>query len=172
MMESSHDYSKEDWLVHAHYGIGQVRGIEVKGISGDDVEYYRIKTNDCTFWMPVEKIDSQLVRPVSSIEEIRGVIAILQRPPKEMSPDHYVRKNRIRSVQRQNEHEELARLVRDLQARQRDQGKYNLDEYKVIQTLKQRLVEEWSVVTGKDEKQIASSIDELINHQQLSEEVI
>jgi len=170
-MDTTHAYSKEDWLVHTHYGVGQIKDIEVKAISGKDVQYFRIQANDCTYWMPVSKMDNLKIRPLSSIEEIRLVIDILQRPPKEMSPDHLVRKNRIRSVQLKNVPEDIARLVRDLRARQRDKGKYNVDEYHVVRMLKQRLVDEWSIVTGENEDKVKTELEALINHQPLPEDV-
>jgi CarD family transcriptional regulator len=172
LMDSSHTYCRKSWLVHSHYGIGQIEGIEVKGISGADVRYFRIQATDCTYWVPADQMDSELMRPVCSLEEIRLVISILQRPPKEMSSDHNVRKNRIQLVQLRNIPEDVARLIRDLRARQRNKGKYNLDENNVIRTLRQRLVDEWSIVADKSEKEIASTLDALLDQKQLSEEII
>ena len=169
-MESSLTYSEEDWLVHSYYGIGQIKGTEVIGLSGEDLNYYRIQAADCTYWVPVDQMNSEKMRPVSSLEEIRLAIAILQRPPKEMSPDHNTRQKRIRRVQLRNLPEDNARLIRDLRARQRDKGKYNLDENSIIRVLKQRLVEEWSIITGKNEEELTSSLDALLDYQQLSEE--
>ncbi len=117
-------------------------------------------------------MESEKIRPVSTLGEFRLAIAMLQRPPKEMSPDHQVRKTRIQRVQHQNMPEDIARLIRDLRARQRNKGKYNLDENNVIRTLKQRLVDEWSIVAGKSEEEIASTLDALLDQKQLSEETI
>ena len=169
-MEPSHAYSKEDWLVHTHYGIGQIVGIEVKAISGAKVNYFRIQTSDSTYWIPVDQMDSETMRPVATPEDLQLAIAILQRPPIEMSSDHNVRKNLIRRVQLQNTLEDNARLIRDMRARQRDKGKYNLDENNIIRTLKQRLVDEWSIVTGKQKEKVASTLDELLDHEQLPTE--
>jgi RNA polymerase-interacting CarD/CdnL/TRCF family regulator len=170
LMNASHIYAVEDWLAHSVFGIGQIKGIEVKDISGASIDYFRIQTTDSTFWVPVDRMDSEKMRPVSTPEEFRLVIAILQRPPKEMSPDHQVRKTRIQRVQHQNMPEDIARLIRDLRARQRDKGKYSLDENKAGRMLRQRLADEWSVITGKNVETVTSSLDALINHQQLLEE--
>ena len=159
-------YSEEDWLAHSYYGIGQIKGIEAKGISGASVDYFRIQTSDSTFWVPVDRMASEKIRPVSTLEEFHLAIAILQRPPKEMSPDHKVRKTRIQRVQLQNTLEDIARLIRDLRARQRDKGKYSLNENDAVRTLRQRLADEWSVITGKNVKNVTSSIDALLDHQQ------
>ena len=163
-MEPSHAYSEEDWLVHTFYGIGQIKGVEVKRISGEKVSYFRIQTTDSTFWMPVDQMDSEVLRPLSSLEEIQLAIATLQRPPKSMSSDHNARKNRIRRVQLQNTPEDTARLIRDLRARQRDRGELNLEESSAIRTLKQRLVEEWSLVMDKKSEKVASRLDDLLDH--------
>jgi len=165
-MNASHIYAEEDWLAHSYYGIGQIKGIEAKGISGASVDYFRIQTTDSTFWVPVDQMDSEKMRPVSTLAEIQLAIAILQRPPQEMSPDHKVRKTRIQRVQLQNTLEDIARLIRDLRARQRDKGKYNLDENNAVRTLRQRLVDEWSVITGKNAENFTSSLDALLDHQQ------
>lgn len=169
-MNASHIYAVEDWLAHTYYGIGQIKGIEVKDISGASVDYFRIQTSDSTFWVPVDRMDSEKMRPVTTLEEFGLVIAILQRPPKAMSADHKVRKTHMEHVQEQNMPEEMARLMRDLRARQRDKGKYSLDENNVVRTLKQRLADEWSVITGETIENATSNLDALLDHQQLLEE--
>jgi RNA polymerase-interacting CarD/CdnL/TRCF family regulator len=165
-MNASHIYAEGDWLAHSDYGIGQIKGIEVKDISGASVDYFRIQTTDSTIWVPVNRMDSEKIRPLSTLEEFRLVIAILQRPPREMSTDHQVRKTRIQRVQLQNMPEDIARLIRDLRARQRDMGKYNLNENDAVRILRQRLVDEWSVITGKNVESVTSSLDALLGHQQ------
>ena len=169
-MNASHIYAEEDWLAHSYYGIGQIKGIEVKNISGASVDYFRIQTTGSTFWVPVDRMDSEKMRPVSTLEEFRLAIAILQRPPKEMSPDHQVRKTRIQRVQLQNMPQDIARLIRDLRARQRDKGKYSLNENDAVRTLRQRLADEWSVITGRNVENVTSIFDSLLDHQQLLEE--
>ncbi len=161
-MEPPHVYSEEDWLAHSSYGIGQIKGIEVKSISGAQVRYFRIQTTESTYWVPVDQMESEKMRPISTPEDIQLVIAILQRPPREMSSDHKIRKNRIQSVQLENTLEETARLIRDMRARQLDKGKYNMDENSVIRTLKQRLVEEWSIIMGNETESVAKRLDMLL----------
>ena len=167
-MESSHAYSVEDWLVHAFLGIGQIKAIELKNISGENVQYYRIKTTDSTFWIPVDRMDSQELRPLSTPVEIQLATAILLRPPKAMSSDHKMRKNDIRRVQLKNSLEDIARLIRDLRARQLERGELALEELNAMRALKQRLVEEWSVITGEKTDNIASTVEKLLNDQNLA----
>ncbi|MFN2245857.1 MAG: hypothetical protein ACK2U4_01970, partial [Candidatus Promineifilaceae bacterium] len=83
---------------------------------------------------------------------------------KAMSADHKVRKTHMERVQNQNMPEEMARLMRDLRARQRDKGVYHLDENNAIRTLKQRLADEWSVISGETIENATSRLDALLDH--------
>ncbi|MFN2121902.1 MAG: CarD family transcriptional regulator [Candidatus Promineifilaceae bacterium] len=163
-MKASQVYSEGEWLVHSVFGIGQIMGIEVKNISGANIDYFRIQTFNSTYWVPVNRVDSEKMRPVATLEEFARAIAILQRPPKAMSADHKVRKTHMERVQNQNMPEEMARLMRDLRARQRDKGVYHLDENNAIRTLKQRLADEWSVISGETIENATSRLDALLDH--------
>ena len=165
-MEASNEYSVEDWLVHAFLGIGQIKAIELKSISGESVQYFRIKTTDSTFWIPVDRMDSQELRPLSTPVEVQLATAILLRPPKAMASDHKLRKNDIRRVQQNNTLEDIARLIRDLRARQRERGELAMEELNAMRALKQRLVEEWAIITGEKTDKIASKLEDLLNDQQ------
>ncbi|MFN2138214.1 MAG: CarD family transcriptional regulator [Candidatus Promineifilaceae bacterium] len=165
-MESSHEYLIDDWLVHAAFGIGQIVGIEEKGISGTSVAYFKIRTTDSTFWVPVDRMDGEEMRPLFGIADIQLVIAALLRPPRAMPSNSQMRKNEIQRVLLLNSPVDSARLVRDLRARQRERGSLNLEELNAMRSLKRRLVEEWGMVTGSSADTIDSEIDDLLNARQ------
>jgi hypothetical protein len=50
-----------------------------------------------------------------------------------------------------------------LRARQREKGALNKTERSAFRTLKQRLVEEWAIVTDAKAEKIASKLDNLLN---------
>jgi len=162
-MEETRMYSKEDWIVHSQFGIGQIKGIDVKNISGEDANYYRIKTTNSTFWMPVEQMESDVLRPLSTPEEIEQAIIILKEPPVEMSSNYKIRQNRIRQVRIQNTPEAIAELIRDLRAHRREKGVLNSSERSAFRALKQRFVEEWSLVTDTNTEKVATKLDKLLN---------
>ena len=64
-------YSDGDWIVHSLYGVGQIKGIEVKCISGEEKSYYRVEGEDSTFWMPVDQMNSDILRSLSTRDEIQ-----------------------------------------------------------------------------------------------------
>ncbi len=169
-MEESHAYSEGDWIVHSHYGIGQIQGVEVKGISGEDTRYFRIRTSDSAYWMPIDQMDSEVLRPLSTPEEIQRAIATLQKPPRTMSSNFKLRQSRIQRAQLRNTPSAIARLVRDLRWRQRDKGPLNGTERSAFRIFKQRLVEEWAIVTGKSIEKVASRLDILLDPTKASPE--
>ena len=163
-MSSSNAYSVQDWLVHTVLGVGQIKAIEAKQISGSKVQYYRVEAAKSTFWLPIDRINNEELRPLSTPAEIQLVIAILRRSPKAMSSDHKIRKSKIRRVQQENIPVDIARLIRDLQARQRERGELTLDEGNAMRSLTERLVEEWSTVTGEETDMVTSRIKELLSN--------
>lgn len=163
-MITSEAYSVKDWIVHTVLGVGQIKAVEEKTISGVKAKYYKIQITKGTVWIPIDQINSEKVRPVSTPEEIQLMIAVLHRSPKEMSSDHIVRKSTIRGVQLENTLEGIARVIRDLQGRKLKRGELSLKESNAMRTLKERLVEEWSVVSGENIDKVSARLEELLNY--------
>ena len=164
-METNCTYSEGTWIVHTQYGIGQVKGIDIKDISGEEARYYRVKTNNSTFWIPTDQMDNETLRPLSTQEEIQLAIVALQRPPKEMSSNYKERQQRIHKAQLRNTPQSMARIIRDLRELKRKKGPLNTTERSAYITLKQRLIEEWAIVTGHRIEKVTSRIDDLLNPQ-------
>jgi RNA polymerase-interacting CarD/CdnL/TRCF family regulator len=162
-MEEDHAYSEGDWIVHANYGMGQIICIEVKGISGEEKSYYRIETSDSTYWMPVDQMESALLRPLSTPAEIQLAIDVLQEPPVEMSSNYKIRQNQILEARNLNTPEAIAVLIRDLRAYKRAKGILNSSESSSFQALKQQLAEEWAAVTGVKNERVALKLDILLD---------
>ena len=161
-MKESSLYGDGEWIVHAHYGVGQIKGVEVKAISGEETRYFKVKTRDSIFWVPVDQIDSELLRPVSAPEDIQKAIATLRKAPQEMSSNYKTRQSRIQRVRQRNTPRAIARLIRDLRARKREKGILNSTERSAFRTLKKRLVHEWAVVADAETDDVASKLDDLL----------
>lgn len=168
-MAESETYDPGDWIVHAHYGVGRIEGVETKNISGEDTRYYRVNTSQSTFWVPVDQMDSELIRPLSSADDIEDVIAILQKPAQVMSSNAKVRQSRIHNVRISNEPVDIARLIRDLKARQRDKGILYATERSAFIALKEQLVQEWAIVTDSKREEVSVEIDGLLEHSRIPE---
>ena len=143
MTKYTYDYNEGDWLVHQNYGMGQVVGFEIKRINGRKKLYYKVRGKNSLFWLPVANADNQRVRPLSSKSEVAKAIQILKKTPKKISKDHKIRKKKIHEVREDGSITSIARLVRDLSARQANY-RLNLTEQTALQRFTERLLAEWS----------------------------
>ncbi|HZD56646.1 MAG TPA: CarD family transcriptional regulator [Anaerolineales bacterium] len=140
-------YAKGDWVVHLYHGVGQIIGLEKKCLEGKTVSYFKVKTKDSTYWVPVDHVDNIRLRPLATKKEIREAIRILEKEPHEMSEDHTERKSVINEVKEDGTFFSLARIVRDLAARQA-RTRLNDSEERALHQFTDRLVAEWSASFG------------------------
>ena len=148
-MEGSATFSTGQWIVHHYYGVGQVKGIEKKILDGQEVSYYKVKTRNSQYWIPTKSEDNSRLRPLSSPAQIKTIGRILKRRPEEMDPDHMQRKRLIKEVLSEGSLNDMARIIRDLSARQMDK-KLNPTEEDALKRFKDRLVREWAVCLEKE----------------------
>lgn len=134
-----------DWFVHAHFGIGQVKGQEVKCVAGQEQTYYEIETAAITLWLPGAQMDGKKIRPLADSVSFQQVIDLLKRPPKMMAAKADKRKMRIARVKSANSPQDTARLVRDLWARQRAEGQLYDWERQAWRDFSTILIQEWAV---------------------------
>lgn len=156
-------YSIGSWIVHAYYGVGQIKDVEVKSISGEETPYFRIQSSDSTFWVPVDQVDSEIIRPLSTSTEIREAVVILQKEPETMSSNYKARQSRIQKVRLRNTPKAIARLIRDLRARRREKNGLNNTERTAFGGLKQRFIEEWAIVVGKEAGEVESRLNMILD---------
>jgi len=142
------DYAQGDWIVHCHYGVGQIEEIERKRVSDQENTYFRIKTADSLIWMPVEQIDNEQVRSIADKRRIQEALEVLNKPAKEMASNPSKRKARIKQVTVKNMPKETARLIRDLRARRQEKKGLNQSERQALRRLTKRFLQEWSVCVG------------------------
>ena len=95
-------YSSGDWIVHRHHGVGQIKGTEVMNIGGSKSEYYKVQTDDSTFWLPLEKLDADLLRPLSSPAEMQEALDVIGLSPQEMNANPTDRKIQISKIKPNN----------------------------------------------------------------------
>jgi hypothetical protein len=87
-----------------------------------------------------------------------------------MSPNYKARQHRIQRVQDRNAPKAVARLIRDLRALQREKGVLSKNERSAFRSLKQRLAEEWALVTGIQIERAASKLDYLLERHEAAAE--
>lgn len=162
IFKNNHTNVDPKWIVHTHFGIGQIKGIDEKNISGEKNHYYRVKTKNSTFWVPIDDLQSETVRSLSAPEDIEQALVILQEPPEQMPPNAHARQNQIRKARQQNTPQAMAEIIRDLQGLKREKSTLNQAERSTLQKLKQCLAEEWALVLRIKAEQAILEIDALL----------
>ena len=139
-------YSRDDWIVHNNYGIGQIVAIEEKAIGNkSETTYYRIELENSVIWVPVT---SDIIRTVAPPEAFAEAIKVLERPSRKMSPNFQKRLARLRRVEAKASPQMIAKVVRDLWARQKRRGNLSQTEDRFFRKIVDRFLTEWSVSTG------------------------
>ena len=98
MTDEVKSFRKGDWVSHLQYGVGQVEGKEKKTLGGESQEYYKVQTRNGVYWIPIDNLDPDRIRPVVSEKKLQKAIGILESPPQVMDSKHTVRKKRIDEV--------------------------------------------------------------------------
>lgn len=161
MTREKRDYGKGDWVVHLYHGVGQVRGIVKRKVNGKKNEYYRVRTENSTLFIPVEEFDEERLRPAATRSELEEAIHVLEREPKEMADDHHDRRRRIRNVKADGSLSSMMRLVRDLSWRRYDK-KLNNTEERALRRFKDRLVREWAVALDVTNEEARRHLNRLL----------
>lgn len=169
-MQQLRQYAVGDWIVHTHFGVGKIKSLEVKCISGDDKKYYRVETEDSTFWMPADQMDSDLLRSLSTPEEIEEAIGLIQEPACEMPTNLKIRQSHIRDVQNRNTPRSTAQLIRDLRALRKQKGVLNNTESLALRSLTQRFTCEWAIVSGVSSDATLSELEQLLGAKPIRKE--
>jgi RNA polymerase-interacting CarD/CdnL/TRCF family regulator len=148
-MSKKDGYKKGDWIVHAYYGVGQIRGTDRKAIDGVKKKYYRVKTKTMTYWLPIDNSNADHIRPVASKNLFTRSLKIIQKKPHKMANDYRSREKQISEAFSACSLKSLAALIRDLYGR-RAFGKINAREGEILERAKGFFINEYVVVTDTD----------------------
>ena len=154
-------YSTGDWIVHAHYGVGQVKGIEKKVLEGEKKLFFKVKTFDGVYWLSVVKTNVEYIRPITSEHQIKRALTIIRRPPKQLSENHSQRNKAISDALNDPSIYAKARMIRDLNGKQQE-SKLNFTEEDAFLKMKKQLLNEWSVVQDTDRKVLEEKLDKAL----------
>jgi RNA polymerase-interacting CarD/CdnL/TRCF family regulator len=160
-MELKEMYSKGDWLVHLMYGPGEIQDIETKSIAGEEQRYYRVQAEDSIFWVPVDISNNERVRPLATSERINRALRVLNEAPDQMGSDHKLRRKRIHEDVLDGKLRSDVQLIRDLAARQRQQG-INKSEQDSLERVKIRFLKEWALSMGIDINEAHHRLNQLL----------
>lgn len=160
-MDSTPSYSTGDWVVHAYYGVGQIKRIETRPIDGEDTDCFKVKTRDCTYWFPALEVDNPRIRPVGSPDIIAKMIKNLRRKSSITETDRNFWRKRINDVQEEGDLLSISVLIRDLYAQEKLRT-LNQTEKNALSRFESLLLGEWASITEVDVEDIQSEFQEYI----------
>jgi RNA polymerase-interacting CarD/CdnL/TRCF family regulator len=152
-MERETNFSVGEWVVHCHYGVGQIRKTEIMPLHGEQTECFKVHVRDGDFWFPTNAVANSRIRPVASQEMITKAIKNLRRKPGNIEKDKKYWTERIKTVPSDCDLVTISKLVRDLSAQQALK-KLNDTQIRALSKFKDRLLHEWAAITGEEIEKI------------------
>jgi len=140
-------YEVGDWIVHLTYGVGQVQRIENMLVRENKCHCYRVRTDDGTFWLPLDNANNRRVRPLATPERIQRALRALREKPQKLTKNYKSRFKHIQKVMFDGNLNTDAKLVRDLNARMFRKG-LSPTEQSAFNIIVKRFLQEWMVSTG------------------------
>ena len=150
-----------DWLVHTLYGLGQIVGVDAKEIFGDKKHYYVVKTEQITYWLPIDDIDSERIRPVASKKAFEEALDILTHEPQKLDDNFRRRLIHIKNLINDGSLQSKAILIRDIAARN-VQKDIHINEKKILENLQQQFVNELMESEGINENEAKKRLQEAL----------
>ena len=155
---------KGDWIVHAYYGIGQIVGTETKKIGKKETKYYKAKTQNSTFFIPIENPINDRIRPLSSMYKLNKAKKILKDQPENYPENHNERRKLISETSSDRSMDTSAQIIRDLFHRKHNHG-LNEFEQKTLEATEKLFVTEWAIIKEISEEQAKEELDKIIDEQ-------
>lgn len=165
-------YEKGDWIVHARYGVGQVKGIEKKTLDGENKFFFKVKTFNGVYWLSIVRTDVEYIRPITSEYKIRKALTLM-RSPAEPLPDNHTQRNKLISEAVSDTSLLVkAEMIRDLHGKQVE-TKLNFTEEDALVKLKEQFVNEWAVITDSNQVELNEKLEKaLLTSAEKSEAVV
>lgn len=151
-------YATGDWIVHAYYGVGQVKGIERKILDGEKKLFFKVKTFDGVYWLSVVKTDVEYIRPITSKNQIKQALTTIRKAPEPLPHDHNKRNKAITEAIKDTSLISKAEMLRNLHGKQAE-AKLNFTEEDALVKLKKQFVNEWAVVSGTDRVELEEKLE-------------
>lgn len=156
-MEVDYLFQIDDNIVYPMHGVGIIKAIEEKEISGEKQQYYVIKMliGNMQVMIPTGKILSSSIRPVTDIIALKHIINIFHHGESDRllpwKQRYKVNTDKIKTGKIQ----ECTEVVRDLMRMKKEKA-LNTSEKKMLDNAHEFLISELGLIKGITENQIKS----------------
>src|SRR3989338_6366082 len=152
-----------DMAVYPAHGVGEVKSIESREISGSKQTFYVLQILDSgmKIMVPTTNVNAVGLREIISEDEVKAVYAILKE--RDVTIDNQTWNRRYREYMdkiKTGSVYEIAEVFRDLSLL-KNEKELSFGERKMLDTAKNLLVKELAFAEGRDEREIDEELDEI-----------
>lgn len=152
-----------DKAVYPAHGVGEVKAIETREISGNKQTFYilRILDNGMTIMVPTQNVKSVGLREIIGEDQVEEVYAILQE--RDITVDNQTWNRRYREYMdkiKSGSVYEIAEVLRDLSLLKFEK-ELSFGERKMLDTARSLLVKELSIAQGISEEETLKEIQKI-----------
>jgi len=155
-------FERGDWIVHARYGVGQVRELEKKELEGQQRSFYRVKTFNGEYWLPVSRTDVDYIRPITSEYKINRALTMIRQSPESLPESHNERSRVINEALGDASLYTKACMIRDLYGKGQ-KSKLNFSEEDALVKMKKQFLNEWSVIKDVDRDILEEKLNQALS---------
>lgn len=155
-------YTTGDWIVHARYGVGQVKEMENKELDGEKQDFYRVKTFDGEYWLSVSGTDVDYIRPITSEYKINRALTMIRETPEKLPESHTERSKVINEAIKDSSLYIKACMIRDLHGKEHE-SKLNFSEEDALVKMKKQFLDEWSVIKNVNREVLEEKLNNALN---------
>jgi RNA polymerase-interacting CarD/CdnL/TRCF family regulator len=155
-------YSTGDWIVHAYYGVGQVKGRDKKTLAGEKQSFFKVKTFNGVYWLPIKKADVDHIRPLASKYQIRRALSLIRKAPKILPNDYKIRGKAISKALKDVSLYAKARMIRDLNGKKYS-SKLNISDQEALEKMKKQFLNEWAVIKDENKQELEEKLNEALH---------
>ncbi len=154
-----------DLAVYPAHGVGRIKSVESREISGQRQNFYimKILENDMIIMIPVDKVTSVGLRDIIDIEEVSKVYEIMKM--RDIPPDNQTWNRRYREYMEKiktGSVYEVAEVLRDLYLLKEEKD-LSFGERKLLDTAQSLLLKELAIAKKTDEGVIMSDINTIFD---------
>ena len=155
-------YETGDWIVHANYGVGQIRELEEKKLDGEKQDFFRVRTFNGEYWLSVARAGVEYIRPITSEYKINRALTMIRKAPEELPEKHTERSKVISEAIKDPSIYTKACMIRDLKGKEQD-SKLNFTEEDAFLKMKKQFLDEWSVIKDVDREVLEEKLDKALS---------
>ena len=151
-----------DTVMHWNHGLGQIKGLEERIVSGESQLYYAVQIQDINIWVPADAMLASRLRHPTTAPAFKKLLTILSGPAETLPVDRHERKTLLRTKMASGEAVSVCHVIRDLTSFEGEKS-LNDDDHSTLKRARAMLLGEWEYTLKIPPAQAEKELQELLN---------